>query len=145
MATINHRKFKTAQVEFGAVPTDYSAQMLSTTPTNNTGDSEKVFTFAADGTGEFEEPADDDWQVTLRYLQDWTPTGISRYLATNDGEEVALDITFDNGVTNWERTWAGTVTIRRTGDGGDAGTRQEAEVTLKYKGVPTLTFADETP
>lgn len=141
MATINHRKFKAAEINLGT--TDYSAQVMSTTPSNNTGDSEKVFTFAADGTGEFEEPADDDWQVTLKFLQDWTPTGISRYIATHDGDEVACAITFDPGVENWERTWTGTVTIRRPGDGGDAGSRQETELTLKYKGVPTLAFADE--
>lgn len=140
--TINHRKFKTAIITLGGV-TDYSCQVLSSTPTNNTGDGDKVLTFCAAGNGEFVEPADDDWQVTLRFLQDWTPTGISRYIAAHDGAEVALTINFDNAVTNWDRTWTGTVTIKRPGDGGDAGARQEAEVTWSYLGVPVLTYADE--
>jgi hypothetical protein len=50
-------------------------------------------------------------------------------------------VNFDNGVTNWDRTWTGDVVIKMPGDGGDARSPQEWEVTLNYVGKPDLTYA----
>lgn len=141
---IKAKRFKTAIVTFTTpVLADFSCQMMAMAPSNNTDDGDRYYTFCADGSGEGREEPDDDWTVTLRGKMDWTPGGISRYLAANDGDLVELTINFDNGVDDWDREWVGTVRIKDPGDGGDARAPQEFEVTLPYVGKPALSYNDE--
>lgn len=140
--TIKNKRFKTAVVTFTTpVLADFSCQLMSLAPTNNTPDGERFYTYCADGTGEGRDDADPDWSVTLKGKHDWSTGGISRYLSTNDGKQVEIKINFDNTVTGWDRTWTGTVLLRDPGDGGDARSPQEFEVTLQYIGKPVLTYA----
>lgn len=139
---IQNKKFKTAIVKFTTpVLADFSCQMLAMMPQNNSPDGDKYYTFCSDGLGEGREETDPDWSVTLRGKHDWTATGVSRYLTSNDNAEVELVLNFDNGVAGWNRTWTGKVLVRAPGDGGDARSPQEFEVTLQYVAKPVLTYA----
>ncbi len=138
---IKHRRFKTAIVTFTSpVLADFSCQMLAMAPTNAAPDGERFYTFCADGNGEGREDVDPDWSLALRGKHDWTPGGISRYLHANDGARVEIAVNFDNGVTDWDRTWTGTVVIKSPGDGGDARAAQEFDITLMYEGAPELEY-----
>lgn len=138
---IVHRRFRTAVVTFTSpVLADFSCQMLSMMPANDTPDGDRFYTYCADGNGEGREDADDEWSVTLKGKHNWAASGISRYLHANDGAEVELVINFDNGVAGWSRIWTGTVIIKSPGDGGDARAPEEFEVTYQYIGKPELTY-----
>ncbi len=140
--TVTARRFKTAIVTFTSpVLADFSCQLMAIQPTNNTPDGDKFYTYCADGTGEGREEVDQDWAITLRGKMDWAAAGLNRYLATNDGETVELVVNFDNGVTGFDRTWTGDVVIKMPGDGGDARSPEEFEVTWNYVAKPVLTYA----
>jgi hypothetical protein len=137
------KRFAPATVTIAGSATNWAGQLLAIQPTNNTDAGDLFWTFGADnGTDNVgREETDPDWSITLRGKADWAASGISRFLAANDRTNKVLTVVFDVGVTGWERTWTGTVYLVMPGDGGDARSAQEFEVTWAYHGKPTLTYA----
>lgn len=138
--TIQYRKYVSAVVEFGGTTPDYSCQVTTLGVVNATPDGTKVYTFCASGAGEFRETPDSAWQCTIKWISDWTSTGLNRYLATNDGATVAVSIHYDNGDSNYGRTWSGNVVLKQPSDGGDVRATETSEMTLNFIGVPTLAY-----
>lgn len=141
--TIAYRKYKTAVIEFGGTTPDYSFQVTTAQVINNTPDGDRVFTFAADGSGEFRETPDDAWQLALKWVSDWTTsTGFNSYINAHDGQTLAITVHYDNGdSTGFGRTWSGNVVIKQPTDGGDVRTMESSEATWNFIGKPTFAQA----
>lgn len=138
--TAHHNRLKVASIKFAN--TDYACQVTSWVIENNTDDGDKVFTYCADG--EFRDEADDDYSLSLKWVSDWTESGLNRYMVANDGTTVAFTIENHTDIDGETAQWAGTVKIKAPNAGGDVRTLETSEVTLPIIGKPTVTYPVES-
>jgi hypothetical protein len=73
--------------------------------------------------------------LTITFLQDWTASGISRYLADHFNQDVAFSFSTDPDGTPLA---AGNVTCARPSFGGDALAPLVDTLTLPCVGIPTI-------
>ena len=137
--TINYRKYTAAVLNIGG-EVDYSCQATTAGVTNATPDGNKVYTFCASGAGEFRETPDPQYTLPLKWISDWSSTGLNRYVHDHNGETVAFTLTLDPGDADYERTWTGNVVLKEPNDGGDVRTTETSEVTWNCIGVPDLAY-----
>ena len=78
----------------------------------------------------------EEFFLDIDYLQDWTSSGISKYLWDNAGTVKAF--TWSPSSDNTP-AWSGTLRVRRPSAGGVAGQHARDRVRLAIVGTPTLT------
>lgn len=80
-----------------------------------------------------------DWTCQMRVAQDYSATGLAKYLLDNEGEEVQAEFTLISSGP----TWYVTLVLAAPQIGGDVDTYGEATVTHTVVGKPTT--VDPTP
>lgn len=130
------RKIKIVTFSFGPTGTaePFECQIQNWNVENNTEDGERYYAQCPDG--EFREEAEPDYALSLTFFADWQLDGISDYLWTNDGQEVAFTLDHHPDVVGEHVRWTGTVKIKAPNVGGEGRTTEMTEVTLPIKGKP---------
>ena len=115
----------------GASGDDYAAFFTSValTPTSNTV---SITGMKPDAIYQDSSPA--TWVADITYMQDWSETGLSRYLFENEGESVTIALSPVSGGP----TFTVTATIVTGAVGGSVGEFATATVSLPLSGKPVL-------
>ena len=141
MTTIKTTKFGPGTITVGAVPLDFSCEVLGGTVNHEYEDvSDQRTTLCGDVIAGQVRRKDG---VTLQLVNDLTTAGLYAYLVTNDLTE--QPITFEPETDG--ATWSGTVQVRLPDTIGadEFGMDLESEVTWPGVGLFTFTAATATP
>jgi len=131
--TARSRKLKI--ITFTLAGVSFQCQLQSWKMNNNTNDGDRFYTFCADG--EFVEDAEPDYTLELKFLADWTLSGVSDYLWSNDLQVVAFILDHLPDIAGEHVRWSGNAKIKAPTVGGDVRTTELTEATLKCIGKPT--------
>jgi len=130
--TAHSRKLKIITFTLAGVP--FQCQLQTWKLNNNTNDGDRFYTYCVDG--EFVEDAEPDYSLDLKFLADWTLSGVSDYLWTNDLQTVAFVLDHLPDIVGEHVRWSGNAKIKCPSVGGDVRTTEITETTLKCIGKP---------
>lgn len=133
--TAHNRKLKIVTFTLAGVP--FQCQLQSWKLNNNTPDGDRFYSYCADG--EFVEDGEPDYTFDLKFVADWTLSGVSDYLWTNNLQTVAYILDHLPDIPGEHVRFSGTAKIKAPTVGGDVRTTELTECTLKCIGLPVYT------
>lgn len=139
--TPHQRRLKIITFTIGG--TDYSAQVTSWTldPGIKTGNRIYTFNMNGEGTNDFIEETDGQPTLMLKFLSDWTTSGLSTYLASNSMTVATFALDHHPDIVGEHVRWTGSVQLQAPPNGGDSRVTEIQSITMPILGaVPTFTW-----
>lgn len=129
---LHNRKIKTIVFDLGG--STFQCQVENIQIVNNTPDGEKIYSMCPDG--EAIEETDADFALQIRYFSDWRVGGISDFLQTHDGQDVAVEFEHHPDIPAEHVIWTGTIRVKAPTVGGDVKVTERQEATFQFIGKP---------
>jgi hypothetical protein len=134
---VHQRRLKIVTFTIGG--TDYSCQLTSWTLSYGIKTGDRIYTFCSAGEGQnsFIEETDGEPTLDLKFLSDWTSSGVSDYLVNNNMTTAAFQLDHHPDIVGEHVRWSGSLQIQAPDVGGDARATEESDCTLPIIGTPT--------
>lgn len=139
--TVHQRRLKILTFTIGG--TDYSCQVTSWTLDPGIKTGARIYTFcsAGEGQNDFIEETDGEPTLMIKFLSDWTVSGISTYLTENSMTVAAFQLDHHPDIVGEHVRWTGSVQLQAPPNGGDSRVTETQSITLPILGaVPTFTW-----
>jgi hypothetical protein len=128
--TAQNRKLKQIVLDIGG--TEFQAQLREWALNDETDDPETFFVYEPGE--EFVEVPDPAYTLECTFYADWRSGGISDWLWTHRGEQVAFELTHHPDIPAEAKIFSGQLLVKAPSVGGEVRTTEESSVTFPIVG-----------